>query len=121
MIERMRLMQLICECVQSENCVAWCNHPHCGMVQSIVDCLMNNGVGFQEWISVATRLPDKQMTYDEGTYYKNVAVRVNGENNERIAHYDPECECWFDDDSFPINDVTHWVELPEWDKSIDRQ
>ena len=41
---REKLIELVCESVQSDNCVAYCNHPHCNMVQAIVQNLIANGV-----------------------------------------------------------------------------
>lgn len=44
MTEREKLMESVCESIQTDNCVAHCNNPHCGVVQTIVENLIANGV-----------------------------------------------------------------------------
>ena len=40
---RDRLIELICEAIQEDNCVAHCNYPPCNKCKSIADHLLSNG------------------------------------------------------------------------------
>lgn len=44
MNDRKRLLELVCESVQTDRCVGNCNHPHCNMVQALCEHLISNGV-----------------------------------------------------------------------------
>ena len=41
---RDRLIELVCEATQEDNCVAHCNYPPCNKCKSIADHLLANGV-----------------------------------------------------------------------------
>ena len=43
-IMRDRLIELVCEATQEDNCVAHCNYPPCNKCKSIADHLLSNGV-----------------------------------------------------------------------------
>ena len=41
---RDRLTELICENIQTDECVAHCNHPYCDKCKNLADYLLENGV-----------------------------------------------------------------------------
>lgn len=41
---RERLIELICESTQTEECIAHCNHPPCRQCANTADYLLSNGV-----------------------------------------------------------------------------
>lgn len=41
---RERLKELICEVIQTDECVSHCNHPYCGECERLADHLLANGV-----------------------------------------------------------------------------
>ena len=41
---RDRLKDLICESIQTDECIAHCNHPYCQQCDSVADHLLANGV-----------------------------------------------------------------------------
>lgn len=63
---RDKLIELICEELQSDNCIAHCNYPPCYGVKFIADHLISHGVTFADvpdtnvgkWIPVSERLPE---------------------------------------------------------------
>ena len=61
----------------------------------LADCLVNNGVTVQEWISVAKRLPD--IGVEVLVYSENFGIHVD----------------YYDGDAFGYFHVTHWTPLPE--------
>jgi hypothetical protein len=43
------LMKLLCEALQTDDCVGHCNHSYCGRVENTADHLIANGVT-ERWI-----------------------------------------------------------------------
>jgi hypothetical protein len=41
---REKLMDVVCESIATDRCIAYCNYPHCGLVQTVVRNLIDNGV-----------------------------------------------------------------------------
>lgn len=41
---REKLMDIVCESIATDRCVAYCSHPHCGLVHTVVQKLIANGV-----------------------------------------------------------------------------
>lgn len=41
---RERLKELICEVIQTDECISHCNHPYCGECERLADHLLANGV-----------------------------------------------------------------------------
>ena len=41
---RDRLIELVCEGIQTDECIGHCNHPYCHEVERIADHLLANGV-----------------------------------------------------------------------------
>lgn len=44
MTDRERLIELICESIQTDECIGHCNHPYCGKCEHLADHLLANGV-----------------------------------------------------------------------------
>lgn len=72
----------------------------------LADCLVNNGVTVQEWVSVDDRLPEEKancIVYYQHAYCDNDGYWAIG-------------ICFNDGEKFQINPaykVTHWMQLPE--------
>lgn len=85
----------------------------------LADCLINNGVTVQEWISVNDRLPDetgrylavkKRIAPDElgGSRTDIVILRFFVDDGFRMPTHIPD---WINEE---INEeVTHWMPLPQ--------
>lgn len=58
---REKLMDIVCESIATDRCVAYCSHPHCGLVHTVVQKLIANGVTIQKWIPVSERLPEEDV------------------------------------------------------------
>ena len=41
---REKMMDVVCESIETDRCIAYCNYPHCGYVQRIVDNLIHNNI-----------------------------------------------------------------------------
>ena len=71
-----------------------------------------------DWISVKDKLPDRQPNVS----YSQVQCLVIYKKEIRILTFNHEHMVWDDfdmDDYFcDINDVTHWMPLPEYPKDI---
>lgn len=48
MDDREKLVELVCEVIQTEACNRHCNHPPCDMVSDIADHLISHGVTIRE-------------------------------------------------------------------------
>ena len=92
---REKLIEIVCDAMESGGCICYCNHSPCFEVERVVNALIDNGVTAQEWISVKDRLPDVGkfvLIYNE----------ING-----------VCLDYHDGVTFGYYDVTHWMPLPE--------
>ena len=73
--------------------------------ECLADCLINNGVTVQEWISVDDRLPEEKancIVYYQHAYCDNDGYWAIG-------------MCFYDGEKFradPAYKVTHWMPLP---------
>ena len=45
---REELEEIVCEALQCDNCIAYCNHGTCRQVEQIVDALIEHGVILHE-------------------------------------------------------------------------
>ena len=103
---REKLVEIVCDAMQINECIHSCNHPPCAMVRGIVDALIENGVTVQEWISVDDRLPQENGRY----------LTANKRWDDKINVFD----LWFDggfwyvdrDDVVFDFEVTHWMPMP---------
>ena len=41
---REKLIDIVCESIATDRCVAYCSHPHCGLVHTVVQKLIASGV-----------------------------------------------------------------------------
>ena len=55
---RKKLVEIVCDVMESDGCIGHCNHSPCFEVERVVNALIDNGVTVQEWISVEDRLPE---------------------------------------------------------------
>lgn len=95
----------------------------------LADCLINNGVTVQEWVSVKDRLPDPDQdvilcTREIETYgkhhekkkiYRNIYIGYF-DGDEWLTSYCHGCEYIFRmNEKYPNEtiEVTHWMPLPE--------
>ena len=95
----------------------------------LADCLINNGVTVQEWVSVKDRLPDPDQdvilcTREIETYgkhhekkkiYRNIYMGYF-DGDEWLTSYCHGCEYIFRmNEKYPNEtiEVTHWMPLPE--------
>ena len=102
---REKLVEIVCDATQINECIHSCNHPPCGMVRGIVDALIENGVMVQEWISVDDRLPENGDTV-------LCFMKFGG---QRILLWDEASSWWLgygSGDDWQKVDVTHWQYLP---------
>lgn len=112
MTDKDRLIELICESIQTDECIAHCNHPYCQQCDIIADHLIANGVTVgkdtnvpTEWISVEERLPERN-----GRYLTH--CNVEGQSLVCILYC---CNV----DGFNESEVTHWMSLPQPPKEVD--
>ena len=72
----------------------------------LADCLINNGVTVQEWISVDDRLPE----------HRDVVLCFMRFGEQRILQWDNVSSWWLGyghGDDWQKADVTNWMPLPE--------
>lgn len=53
---RGKLVEIVCDATQINECIHSCNHPPCAMVRGIVDALIENGVTVQENVKMSDEL-----------------------------------------------------------------
>ena len=101
-----KLVEIVCDATQINECIHSCNHPPCTMVRGIVDALIENAVTVQEWISVTERLPEA------GGYVVCIAKRNPFSRFmpmvariEKNGWVNPITEQY-------ISEATHWMPLP---------
>ena len=50
-----KLVEIVCDAMEDNGCIGYCNHPPCFEVERVVNALISNGVTAQEWVSVKDR------------------------------------------------------------------
>ena len=112
---REKLVEIVCDATQINECIHSCNHPPCAMVQGIVDALIANGVTVQEWIPVDDRLPEN----DENDWVLAQVVEDNGFMHiPKVMEYRQSRNDWFEETYGWLSEhnglfsVTHWMPLP---------
>ena len=55
---RKKLVEIVCDVMESDGCIGHCNHSPCFEVERVVNALIDNDVTVQEWISVYDELPE---------------------------------------------------------------
>ena len=103
------------------------NDPEAGrFTEYLADCLINNGVTVQEWVSVKDRLPDEHESlfarYKGTDKWRNamfttisdrVIVCAEYENGKRIVKTANTVDgVWKVKDIFCPCKVTHWMPMP---------
>ena len=113
---RKKLVEIVCDVMESDGCIGHCNHSPCFEVERVVNTLIANGVTVQEWISVDDRLPDKDGCYivtacdegcscGDGIWYDTVVIEAE--------HYKGEWSWNENGTEYDITDlVTHWMQMP---------
>ena len=93
---REKLIEIVCDAMESDGCICHCNHSPCFEVERVVNALIYNGVTVQEWISVKDERKPKQL-------------------QECL------CVCKFDDDTkgeWRFYNVLKWHDVPYQDNGI---
>ncbi len=108
---REKLVEIVCDAMESNGCIGHCNHSPCFEVERVVNALIDNGVTVQEWISVKDRLPEA------GGYVVCIAKRNPFSRFmpmvariEKNGWVNPITEQY-------ISEATHWMPMPTPTKS----
>ena len=103
---REKLVEIVCDALESDGCIGHCNYSPCFEVERVVNALIDNGVTVQEWISVTDRLPEA------GGYVVCIAARNPFSRLmpmvariEKNGWVNPITEQY-------ISEVTHWMPMP---------
>lgn len=103
---REKLVELLCEVIETDGCNGHCNFPPCYLVKACADNLIENGATVQQWISVKDRLPEKDV---------RVLVWMQ-DNEEGYTQMDTDrWSCTMEQGHHWIRwgkCVTHWMPLP---------
>lgn len=112
---REKLIELICEKTQ-DGCECYCNHPYCEECKRLADYLIANGVTVQKWISVEDRLPEEDGKYlvlnESGNMFDTEYSDYSGFGYWRM-YYDPDPLALAGSEWYELDDITHWMPLPE--------
>ena len=111
---RKKLVEIVCDALESDGCIGHCNYSPCFEVERVVNALIDNGVTVQEWISVTDKLPPYNR--DVLVYRPNMAMKILVDNY--AGYYgdddDERYEGWAlygeDVNGNPV--ITHWAYLP---------
>ena len=103
---REKLVEIVCDALESDGCIGHCNYSPCFEVERVVNALIDNGVTVQEWISVKDRLPEEKGRY----------LTANKRFGDKIVVFD----LWFgggfwyvdEEDNVFDFEVTHWMPMP---------
>ena len=88
--------------------------PEAGsFTEYLADCLINNGVTVQEWVSVDDRLPEPKHEFDARNWY--LVALSNGVVKELAYEFHNHSVFGYGwrETAYP---VTHWMPLPEMPK-----
>ena len=103
---REKLVEIVCDALESDGCIGHCNYSPCFEVERVVNALIDNGVTVQEWISVYDELPEV------GGYVVCIAKRNPFSmfmpmvaRIEKNGWVNPITEQY-------ISEVTHWMPMP---------
>ena len=103
---REKLVEIVCDAMESDGCIGHCNNSPCFEVERVVNALIANGVTVQEWISVKDRLPEEKVNCI--VHYKH--AYCDNDDYWAIGF------CFYDGEKFRIDllyKVTHWMPLPQ--------
>lgn len=112
MTDREKLTNIVCNAMQNE-CVGHCNHKPCTTVEIVVDDLLTNGVTVQQMTSIMEETPSGEClaVNDCGTYMVGKIVK---DPYSTVTGY--TCMSNSGGTEVGIEDVTHWMPLPELPK-----
>lgn len=84
----------------------------------IADYMLDNGVTVQEWISVEDRLPEQPPNRVDAQgrswFTQDIDCIVYDGKIVFAAHYCFQNKCfWYADTLHPLNNITHWMPLPQ--------
>ena len=124
-----RLMELICDKIQDDDCISHCNFPPCSKCMYIADYLIANGVTVNEW------RPASEPPKEDGAYlvsltsfsgkhtWQDVCKFANNlENVDAFDFKGIKRAGWYsykDGEYYEIDDITHWMPLPQPPKEVD--
>ena len=128
MAVREKLVEIVCDALESDGCIGHCNYSPCFEVERVVNALIDNGVTVHEWISVDDRLPEPEQnvilcTSEIETYgrhsekkkiYRNIYIGYF-DGDEWLTSYCHGCEYIFRmNEKYPNEtiEVTHWMPMP---------
>ena len=125
-----KLIEIVCDAMESDGCIGHCNHPPCFEVERVVNALIDSGVTVQEWISVKDRLPEMGEHYQSEDVLVCIDYRPDDPDTTKdsyvsIDHVDFNCfeQGWFSCERDDPRDgepspyfVTHWMPMPEQPK-----
>ena len=110
---REKLIELLCEVIETDGCSGHCNFPPCYLVKACADNLIASGVTFatdnnvgDKWIPVTERLPEKSDYYLAFTDTDVVGVLPFSVQYGLFNAYDGNGKEHY-------IDVTHWMPLPQ--------
>ena len=123
---RKKLVEIVCDVMESDGCIGHCNHSPCFEVERVVNALIDNGVTMQEWISVKDRLPEMGEHYQSDDVLVCIDYRPDDPDTTKdsyvsIDHVDFNCfgQGWFSCERDDPRDgepspyfVTHWMPMP---------
>ena len=123
---RKKLVEIVCDVMESDGCIGHCNHSPCFEVERVVNALIDNGVTVQEWISVDDRLPEMGEHYQSEDVLVCIDYRPDDPDTTKdsyvsIDHVDFNCfgQGWFSCERDDPRDgepspyfVTHWMPMP---------
>ena len=119
---REKLVEIVCDAMERDGCIGHCNHSPCFEVERVVNALIANCVTVQEWIPVKDKLPEIVSTHKRyrSTIKKSIRVLcVCVQKSGKTMVKEGYCE-WYNDYPEPrwqipgtIDDVTHWMPLPQ--------
>ena len=123
---RKKLVEIVCDVMESDGCIGHCNHSPCFEVERVVNALIDNGVTVQEWISVKDRLPEsgvhvliccEMRRYGGEIAGKYVCDGYYAEANKIIAGGFPdECNCEYSEEDDEYYLCEGWYEVVKnWD------
>ena len=117
---REKLIEIVCDAMESDGCIGHCNHSPCFGVERVVNALIDNGVTVQEWISVNDRLPegmDRVLVLFENGGIMDAQYEGCIDDESRFGtyreYYDPDTLGFVDGEWIPYECVTHWMPLPQ--------
>ena len=98
MTDREKLIELVCEAVQTDACVGFCNHPHCGKVQTIADHLIANNTVIQKQGKWEVNIDEDDCEYARCTVCGEEFYDGDNDTIDRFPNYCNECGARMDVD-----------------------